>query len=455
MKHNKLFSAISLFLCLSLTLIPSARADEEFRLQNVSAAVLMDASSGSMLYADHCDEPRPVAGLGIMMTALLTYEAEQRGEVSFSDVVTADETLSTGISADAVTQGILVGEQLTLEQLLYCALIGSGCDACNILAVRVAGNIDDFVARMNSRAEELGCKNTHFSNTHGLTAAGQYSTAEDMARIASAFVYCGKLMDITNTISYNIPETNLSGVRTLANTNYILRQDYTRYYYSYASGIKCSYTDASGYCLASAVRTDNEYVVSVVLGCELLESANGYYDIQSFVQTKKLFEWFFDHYSLREVLNPIAPIAEVPVLLAEGTDTVVVCSASGLSLFLPNDIDLGEYYTKHITIYSEQEGASPITAPVTRNQVLGELTVTDKTGKSFGPYFLLANTNVKLSRLEYIRSQIQLALHSKAVKIVVIFVAAALVLYFIFFFRYNLIRSKRRRAHRQKTRSGK
>lgn len=451
MKHNRIRSLLSLLVCLSLALSllsAAAAADDGFALENVSAAVLMDAASGNILYDTNGTLPRPVAGLGVMMTALLAYESVQREESAFADTVTAGEALSTDISPDAVTQGLHVGEQLTLEQLLYCALIGSGSDACNVIAEHVAGSVPKFVKRMNERAEELGCVNTRFVNTHGLTADGQYSTAEDMARIASAFVGCSELMDIVNTVSYDIPATELSSARTLANTNYILRQDYTRYYYSYASGIKSSYTDASGYCLASAVRTDNEYVVAVVLGCSTVESSNGYFDIQSFVQAKRLFQWFFNNYSLREILNPIAPVAEVPVQLAEGTDTVVVCPSSGLSLFLPNDMDLEKSYTKHITIYSEQEGAEPVTAPVSRNQVLGEISVTDKSGKSFGPYFLLANTNVRLSRLEYIYSQLSLLIHSRLVRMIAICIGIVLLLYFIFFFRYNIIRAKRRRARR-------
>ena len=94
----------------------------------------------------------------------------------------------------------------------------------------------------------------------------------------------------------------------------------------------------------------------------------------------------------------MAPIQEVKVELGEGSDTVVVCADGSLSLFLPNDLVIADHYTKHVTIYSEQPGAEPLQAPVARGQVLGEMTVTDDEGKVYGPFKLIANTSVTVSR---------------------------------------------------------
>ncbi len=413
----------------------------------------MDAESGDLLYSLKPDDPVYAAGLTVMMTALLAAEAVKSGDIGYADMVIATDSVRTDISSDAAIQGIEPGESMSLRNLLYCALIGSGSDACNVIGTYVGkGSLSGFVERMNTRAKELGCKNTHFSNTHGLPHAGQQTTARDMARIASAFVKHEELMNIVNTMSVEIPETNLSGARHLNNTNYILRSDYTRYYYSYANGIKSSYTDEAGFCLASAVKTDDSYVVSIVLGCISKESESGFMDVQSFVQTRSLFQWFSQNYGLREVVNPMAPIQEVKVELGEGSDSVVVCADGSLSLFLPNDLIIADHYKRNVIIYSEQPGAEPLRAPVDRGQVLGEMTVTDDEGKVYGPFKLIANTSITVSRLSVLQHKLKETFSRPFWKYVVWGIIAIIVLYAILVIRYNVIRARHRRMRRMRRR---
>ncbi len=438
-----LLAALLLLYCILPT---PARAMEQPYL-NAKAAVLMDASSGEMLFSQNADTPLYVAGLTSMMTCLLAAEAEARGEIAYTDMVTASNTSHNDITADASIQNIVPGETLRLDNLLYCALVGSASEACNIIGEYVAGgSASDFVALMNRRAQELGCTNTRFVNMHGLPVENHYSTAHDMALIASEFVKHDKLMDISNTVSKEIPATDYSAPRYLSSGNYILRTDYTRYYYSYASGIKSSFTEEAGYCLASSVKTEDTYVVSVVLGCDMVEADDGYFDIQSFVQTKKLFRWFFDNYSLRYVVNPIEPVAEVPVSMGEGTDSVVVCAGEGLALFLPNEMDIAGSFRRDIRIYSQEEGAEPLVAPVHRGQVLGEVTVTAMDGTVYGPYSLSANTDVEVSRYAMMQARVKETLSSRWLKLTLLGVVLILALYIAFVIRYNVIRAKRRKA---------
>ena len=417
------------------------------------AAVLMDAESGDLLYSLQPDDPVYAAGLTVMMTALLAAEAVEAGDIDYADLVEATDSVRTDISEDAAIQGIEPGESMSLLHLLYCALIGSGSDACNVIGTYVGeGSLSHFVDRMNARAGELGCKNTRFGNTHGLPHAGQQTTARDMARIAAAFVKHEELMNIVNTISIDIPATNISGVRHLNNGNYILRSDYTRYYYSYASGIKSSYTDEAGFCLASAVKTDDSYVVSIVLGCVSKESESGFMDIQSFVQTRALFQWFGQNYGLREIVNPMAPIHEVKVELGEGSDTVVVCAEGSLSLFLPNDLVIEEHYKRNIKIYSEQPGAEPLQAPVERGQVLGEMTVTDDAGKVYGPFKLVANTSITVSRFSVLQHKLKETFSRPFWKYVIWGIIGIIVIYAVLVIRYNVIRARYRKMRRKQRR---
>ena len=317
----------------------------------------------------------------------------------------------------------------------------------------VSGSLSRFISDMNLRAAELGCKSTSFVNAHGLPNENHFSTAYDMALIASAFVQHEELVEISNTVSAEIPATNLSGARNLTNSNYILRQDYTRYYYSYACGIKTSYTDDAGYCLASSMKTDDSYVVSIVLGCKVVESDNGFYDIQSFIQTRRLFQWFNSCYSLRDVVSTIEPITEIPVRLAEGTDTVVCCASEGLKLFLPNDLDISKEYTRSIRIFSQQEGAEPLTAPVSKGQKLGELTIRASDGSVYGPFTLIANTDVAVSRIELMRQRLKEMVHSKGFRAIFLVAAVIIVLYIAFVIRYRILRRRERRARREEARA--
>ena len=457
MNRTRHFSLLPLLMAvvilLQLCFPASVSAATEPPQVDARAAVLMDAESGDLLYALQPDDPVYAAGLTVMMTALLAAEAVEAGDMDYADMVEATDSVLTDISADAAIQNIQPGESMSLQNLLYCALIGSGSDACNVIGTYVGeGSLSRFVDRMNSRAKELGCRNTNFGNTHGLPHSGQQTTARDMARIAAAFVKHDELMNIVNTISYEVPATDVSGTRYLNNTNYILRSDYTRYYYSYASGIKSSYTDEAGFCLASAVKTDESYVVSIVLGCISKESDSGFTDIQSFVQTRSLFQWFSQNYGLREIVNPMAPIHEVKVELGEGSDSVVVCADGSLSLFLPNDLVIADHYKRNVKIYSEQPGAEPLQAPVERGQVLGEMTVTDDEGKVYGPFKLIANTSVTVSRFSLLQQKLKDTFSKPFWKYVVWGIIGIIVIYIILVVRYNVIRSRHRRMRRKQRR---
>ena len=449
-------SSLTLLLAAVLLLgvaAPCLAADEAPPVIDARAAVMMDAASGNVLYSLNADTPLYVAGLTVMMTALLAAEAVDRGEIAYADVVTASSASHSDITSDASIQNIVPGEQMPLKDLLICALAGGASDACNIIGEYVSGSVNLFIRDMNDRASQLGCKSTSFVNAHGLPNENHFSTAYDMALIAAAFVQHEELVEFSNTVSAEIAATNVSGVRKITNSNYILRQDYTRYYYSYACGIKSSYTDDAGYCLASSMKTDGSYVVSIVLGCKVVEADNGFYDIQSFTQTRELFQWFNSCYSLRDVVSTIEPITEIPVLLAEGTDTVVCCAAEGLKLFLPNDLDISKEYTRDIRIFKPKGGEGDLTAPITKGQALGEMTVRGSDGSTYGPFTLIANTDVAVSRLELMRQRLHSLVHSYGFRTIFFIVAAVILLYIIFVIRYRVIRRRERRYKRQQAKA--
>lgn len=444
------FSVLLLaLLTLSSTFLPAlADEGETAPVINARAAVLMDAGSGSVLYASGENTPLYAGGLTMMMTALLAAETVERGEAQYEDLVTVSGSAYADVTADASTQGLTAGEELSLLNLLYCGLVGGATEAGNVIAEYIGGSRSAFLAQMNQRARELGCTNTSFANTHGLSNESNYSTAMDMARIAAAFVSHPQLMEIANTVAYKVPATNLHEARTLSSSNYILRTDYTRYYYSYACGIKSSYTEEAGYCLASSIKAGDHYVVSIVLGCQKVEDPSGFQDIPSFMETKKLMQWFNSLYSLRTVVDPMEPIAEVPIAKGDGTDSVVVCSDTALELFLPNKLDMDAAYTRSIRIFSQEAGET-LTAPLSRGQVLGELTVTAADGTVYGPYSLVANTDVPISRLELMRQRVEETTQQSWFRLCFWGLIALLVLYFTYVTLYRVRRAKERKRARE------
>ena len=174
---------LALFLLLALLLPGSALALED-PAPAATAALLVDADYDVVLYELNAHEKRYPASITKIMTALLTLEAVDRGELALTDMITAPEGIHNGLTADSSTQNIKSGEQMSLLDLLYCTLVASANEACNVLANAVAGGTAEFVALMNQRAAELGMTGTHYVNTHGLHDDNHYTTAWDIYLLA-------------------------------------------------------------------------------------------------------------------------------------------------------------------------------------------------------------------------------------------------------------------------------
>ena len=194
MKTNRFF-ALFLALVLSLCLFPAAYAagDEKPELPAdpdilAKAALLVDANTGTVVYAKGEHEELYPASLTKIMTALLTLEAIDAGKLSMDQELTATATALEGLSSDGSSAGIKVGETMSVRNLLYCMLVVSANEACDILAEAVSGSVSAFVAAMNAKAADLGCENTHFVNPNGLHDPQHYTSAWDMYLITKAEV---------------------------------------------------------------------------------------------------------------------------------------------------------------------------------------------------------------------------------------------------------------------------
>ena len=449
-----------LILCLTLTLCVPALAvetppnycagGEALPAPEIHArcALLCDLESGQTYYALNADQKAYPASLTKIMTVLLALEAIDRGEANLSDEVTAGADCQQGMDEESSTAGIQPGEVMTLEQFLYCAMLSSANEACNVIASWLAGSIDAFVQRMNDRAGELGCTGTHFMNPHGMPDENHYTTAADLRLITEEALKFPLFEKLFNTLSYSIPATNMSEPRVLQNTNGLINPNavmYPNYLYEPAAGIKTGHTNAAGYCLISTAEKNTVRLLCIVLGSDTSEKADGTLDFHNFTDTIDLYEWLYNNFSIQTVVSADTPLADVAVEMGSDADRVTVHPQADLAAVLPNETDLS-LYEKQITIFSERD-QTPVVAPVKAGDVLGELVVS-KDGQELGRIPLVASVDVSLSHGVYLRQGLHNFFAKPVVLIALLVILAIVILYLVSYIRYQ----RRRRLRAQEMR---
>ena len=393
MKKRRL---LSLFLSFVL-LVPffgmtSARAYEDFDL-DARAGLLVEAGTGEILYEKNAHQENYPASLTKIMVALLVLEAIDEGRLALTDEITATETAMVGLSSDGSTANIKAGETLTVEELLYCMLIVSANEACNILGEAVSGTVGSFIARMNERAQELGCEHTHFVNASGLHDPQHYTTAWDLYLITCEAMKHEKFMEICNTKSHTVPATNMTEKpRELHTTNFLISNWRARgYVYSDAQGIKTGSTPEAGYCLVSSALRGSRHMISVVLGAERVTLEDGVtIQTRSFSETSRMFDWGFANFVRQDILSTDEPICEVPVALSSETNYVVAHASESLTCLLPENVT-PEMLERTVTLTNET-----VDAPVAAGDTLGTLTLSYD-GTVYGETTLLALNDVSAS----------------------------------------------------------
>lgn len=396
MKTNRFF-ALFLALVLSLCLFPAAYAagDEKPELPAdpdilAKAALLVDANTGTVVYAKGEHEELYPASLTKIMTALLTLEAIDAGKLSMDQELTATATALEGLSSDGSSAGIKVGETMSVRNLLYCMLVVSANEACDILAEAVSGSVSAFVAAMNAKAADLGCENTHFVNPNGLHDPQHYTSAWDMYLITKAAMEYPDFMTICDTAAYTVPATNLNAERKLYTTNHLLSNwRVIGYRNTEAHGIKTGTTDAAGHCLVSSAMRGSLHFISVILGADRVVE-NGVGNIRSFSETTRMFNYGFDNFTYKTIVEEKEVIQEVPVSLSK-MDHVTVHPAKDIEVLLPKVLGAGDLER---TITLEE----PVEAPVEKGQKLGTMTLSYD-GVTYATVDLLASFDVEASKL--------------------------------------------------------
>ena len=439
------FTALFLALLLSLAMLSvPAYGLEDIDIE-ATAVLLLDGESETILFEENATARRYPASITKVMTALVVLEAIEEGKLRMEQEITATVNAVSGLPADASTAGIMAGEVLTVEQLLYCLLVSSANEVGNIFAEELYGSVPAFVDVMNRRAKELGCADTHFVNTSGLPDDNHYTTAWDIWLFTREAMKHDIFMTICNTKAYTVPATNMSEERELHSTNLLISNwRALGYLYSGAQGIKTGTTDAAGHCLVStAVRADRR-LVSVVLGCdEMPDPINGGTVSMSFTETARLFDWGFDNFSTRTVLTADEMIAEVPVLLSQQTNYVVVHPAYDATAVLPNDLAI-EDLERTVTFDREV-----VNAPIMAGDRLGEITLSYG-DRDYVTVPLLAMSDVAASRFLIMKTALINFFSNRLVQVLLILLVVVLIL--LWFFGRRIMQRRRYGAKRNKRR---
>lgn len=283
---------LSVFLAALLLSVPLANRITALQT-SAKAAILIDAASGKVLYAENADERLPMASTTKIMTALVALDAGGLDE----KVKIPREAV--GVEGSSVY--LKEGEELTLRELLYAMMLESANDAATAIAIHVGGSIDGFAAMMNEKAKSLGLNNTSFENPHGLDGESHYTTAADLAHLAAYALKSPDFKSLVSTYKTSIPSS--TSKRYLLNHNKMLKL------YDGAVGVKTGFTKKSGRCLVSAAEREGLTLVAVTLSCP-----NDWSD------HKAMLDYGFENYEMRTLAN----VGEFDINLeCVGSDTSV------------------------------------------------------------------------------------------------------------------------------------
>lgn len=314
---------LTLALLVSCTLAGFAAYSMPIQTANADESVyLFNLDTGKTILEQNADQPRYIASLTKMMTALLFIESgkDMNAEITVPESLTQE--FKDIRNANGSTIKLRIGETVRRIDLLYGILLASGNDAASVAANDVGGDITSFVAQMNARAKQLGCADTTFTCAHGLYDYGNVSTAKDLAKIAQACYANETYMQVANTVSYTLPATNLhTDAREITTTNLMLHPDY-EYYRDYIHGMKTGFTTLAGRCYVTFAEKDGHTYGLVVLGSDM---------DNIYRECAEILDWAFANFSDRELVDTVTPLTTVPLEKCRTESAVELYAAAPVS----------------------------------------------------------------------------------------------------------------------------
>lgn len=301
------------------------------KISNAEAIMLYEVNTDTLMYAWNADAPMYPASLVKIMTALL---AAQKGNMA--DLVTVKASTLATVPTDATSVELLADEVLTLDQLMYCLLVGSGNDAAAVIAEHIAGSQSAFVSLMNQYAAELGCTATNFTNVHGLHDDNQVTTARDMTRIMAAAAKNDVFCTYFETSEYTVEQTNKSEARDLTSSDHMMHMKvYEIYYDERVAGGRTGITNDGKSCLGTLARKGNMELVCIVMGSSS-KYVEGTYIVDRlgcYDETKMLLDLGFQNVETAQIFYPQQALLQYTV--TNGSADVILGPYTSASSVLP------------------------------------------------------------------------------------------------------------------------
>lgn len=344
MFKRKFISALMCISLLSVIVFPmqaSALAEDSI---TAPSAVLMEASTGKVVFEKNSHEQRPCASVTKVMTLLLVFEAIDSGRLSLDDTITASEHAASMGGSDIWLEN---GETMSCDDMIKATVVASANDAAVALAEHISGSEDSFVEQMNKRADELGMNDTVFKNCNGLDEEGHITSANDVALMSRELIKHEKIFDYTS-----IWLDNLRGGKTqIVNTNKLLKT------YNGITGLKTGTTDDAGCCMSATAQRGDVSLIAVVLGC-----ATGK---ERFADSAALLDYGFANISVKELSMPDDMPKTISVDNGMADKININCDVSSKIV-----MDKSE----NAEIKSKIDLPESVEAPVEKGQKIGTLT---------------------------------------------------------------------------------
>ncbi|HCC35610.1 MAG TPA: hypothetical protein DEQ02_08260 [Ruminococcaceae bacterium] len=382
------------------------------------------------------------ASITKIMTAVVVLEKQSDLE---EIVEVPDYCIELLVGTNSSNAGLVGGEKMSVRDLLYCLMVSSANDAANVLADHFGAGtgearIADFISQMNRRAGELQMTGTHFANAHGLHDENHYTTIDDLVKLVNHAMELPLFMELCETTRYEIPATGMNEARILSTTNMMMDSS-TSFYYKGISGVKTGYTEEAGRCLISTARQNGFRYLCVVMGCPP-EDENGEILYYQYEDTENLYDWAFDTFEYKLIVQTSEPLQEIKVNLSSDADHVQLYPERSFSSLVPKEADTSSVIT-NIRLFSDE-----IDAPVVKGAVLGTADIV-YAGEVLGQVNLVAGQDVERSIVLYIIRQLGEMTHTLWFKLAAGLIGGSLLLLIIL----TVIQNRRQRMRYSRKRS--
>ena len=353
------------------SVITVVKADEVDLAKNAKSAILIEASTGEIMWEKNAHEKLAPASMTKMMSMLLVVENIDKGNLKWDQMITVSENASKMGGSQILLE---TGEQMSVEDLFKGVAVASGNDAVVALGEAIGGSEEMFVKMMNDRAKELGLTETNVKNPHGLDEENHYSSAHDMAMIGKELVKHKKVLEYTG-IYEDYLRKGTSKEFWLVNTNKLVR------FFKGVDGLKTGYTDTAGYCLTATIEKDGMRLISVVMGEPEATTRSS--------ETTGLINYGFSMYSLEKMLTTSSNLGNAKVYQGENEYVTLQPLKDVSILNNKNKEKRNVTYTLDI---------KTIKAPVKKGEIVGKLNVIEN-GKTIDKIDVTVKENVKKATL--------------------------------------------------------